>query len=254
MATKKSPKSQKNFHRTFFFLFLGVLLISILGLYGVQMLYPRPFTITTQTIKENSTAQNYLMNIQYPQLMNVTNSAKVNAQIAQMIKNNVDGFKYQVFQLNTKYPPSFPSSLTIEYQSSLITKNIVSVEFLIEDFSSGAANPTNTATTFNYDLDLGKELTVVDIFMPNTDFVTKVSTLTSDDLKKQFAKEDLNYNEFIKEGTMPNVENFRKFLLTKKSIIFVFDPAVVAPYAAGVRQVEIPFTQLKDILNSIYVH
>lgn len=253
MSSIRSPKKkQKNVNQMVLLLFTCVFVVSVVSLYVIQMLYPRQLSITTQTIKENSNAQNYMITIQYLQIANVTNSTKVNEQIAQMIKNNIDGFKYQVFQLNTKSPPSFPSSLTIEYHPSLINKNIVSVEFLIEDFSSGAAHPANTATTFNYDLLSAKELTLVDIFKPNTDFVNKISVITSVDLKKQFSKEGLNYDEFITAGTMPNVENFRKFLLTKNSIVFVFDPAVVAPYSAGIRKVEVPFTQIKDMINSSY--
>jgi hypothetical protein len=49
------------------------------------------------------------------------------------------------------------------------------------------------------------------------------------------------------DGALPKPENYARWSITKKGLLFTFDPYQVGPYAAGAQYVIVPYTALKSI-------
>jgi hypothetical protein len=57
---------------------------------------------------------------------------------------------------------------------------------------------------------------------------------------------------FITDGTTPNDANFANFFVDNNTLVILFAPYQVAPYAAGPQTLRIPFSQLSGILKAEY--
>ena len=53
----------------------------------------------------------------------------------------------------------------------------------------------------------------------------------------------------IRGGATPNSENYQNLLFTKSGLLIVFDPYQVAPYAAGISEVTIPYETIAGIMD-----
>ena len=53
--------------------------------------------------------------------------------------------------------------------------------------------------------------------------------------------------DIFQDGAMPKAENYQSWNITKKGLMFTFDPYQVGSYAAGPQFVIVPYAQLKDI-------
>ncbi len=56
-------------------------------------------------------------------------------------------------------------------------------------------------------------------------------------------------DEWIKTGAGAKAENYASWNITKKGLMFTFDPYQVAAYAAGSFTVIVPFSRLKSVLS-----
>ena len=77
-----------------------------------------------------------------------------------------------------------------------------------------------------------------------------ISDKTIQYLLKLNSENEFSDEEWIKEGAGPKAENYKTFTFNKNTIVFYFDPYVVAAYVAGRQDVIFTFKTLKDILKS----
>jgi hypothetical protein len=54
----------------------------------------------------------------------------------------------------------------------------------------------------------------------------------------------------IREGTKPNLDNFKTVNIGDSKLIITFDAYQVASYAAGPQIIEVPFNELRDVLKT----
>jgi hypothetical protein len=90
-----------------------------------------------------------------------------------------------------------------------------------------------------------------DLFAENFDYLKFISDYCIEDIRKQ--NEDQGYTpdmDWISGGASPDQANFKTFLFTENSLIILFDPYQVAPYAWGIVAVNIPFSKLKENMSS----
>lgn len=206
-------------------------------------------TVASNSIKEHS--NNQTISVTYPQLLHDQNSkvqSQINTNIQQFVNSNISSMQAQIKSFNSTGPSKNPSSeIDGNYTVGEQTNRIISFHFTFLYSAQYFAHPATYSKTLNYNLQTGKNMTLAEIFKPNSNYQTTLATLLKSDLEKRF-KDDPSANDFITEG-LAKSENIQNFLLTPTSLVIVIDPAIVAPDATGTVQVSIPYSSLQTILN-----
>ncbi len=219
---------------------------------STQNMPAQTVTTTNKSLSDASASIGYEIKASYPEvsgLGNQTTQETINAGIRSLVDKQVNAFKTA---LNTNQPTTeVPgiSELVITDKVSSANNNVVSVWFKILDSQPGMAHPNNYNLVYNYDVQAGKELQLADLFTPGSNYVETLSKIAKKNLE---AKPELKTIEglsfFVNEGAGPKAENFQLFNLNNKSLILIFNPGTVAPEFASTQTVEIPLSELKDIL------
>lgn len=145
---------------------------------------------------------------------------------------------------------SFFSNFTIIESNS----SYISIVLNYGGFNGGAHGYENEIS-FNYDVKNHKNIELKDLFPNNPQYLTYLSTVSRDYLKKQFAtvseeekknsdpkviKEYIdNIVSMIESGTEPKEENFSTFTFTPDKIKIYFAQYQVGPYVIGMPEIEI---------------
>jgi hypothetical protein len=88
------------------------------------------------------------------------------------------------------------------------------------------------------------------MFKDTVSGLNKLSEYCYNDLKKQSDSSDFGFDEdWVKEGTKPTSEYFANILVEKNGLLVKFNGYQVASYAAGPKEVKIPYSELKKVLN-----
>lgn len=174
-----------------------------------------------------------------------------NALVLEIINQEIDEFKNQVAQMKpdqAKLAKSvLKNDLYIDYDSSFINmtdQHVLSVRFTIAGMIAGSAHGYHTHRVLNYDLDAGEPLGLEDLFLPDADFITRLSEYTRGVLTKR-----LSNKEMVIAGTEPTPANFREWNVKPIGLVITFDEYQVAPYVFGAQTVLIPYSALNDILD-----
>lgn len=255
---KKISKKQLRYHRKLSLWGRGIVIVGVLAIFALfilslnilkNILIPVPAQLINQTRKENNKTLNYEITVTYPQIVGVGNirkQADINEKIKAIIDKSVIRFKNEIAQIPSNIPVDFPSSLLVKSTVERTDGKILSILFTVEDYPRGAAHPFNYTQTFTYAMKESRQLTLSDIFVPDSDYLQQISDYCAADLKKQYAQTGDNFDQFIKDGTKPTDTNFSKFVLTSTGLMIVFDQGTVGPESAGMRTVVIPYAMLPD--------
>jgi len=126
-------------------------------------------------------------------------------------------------------------------------KNILS--YAVERYVfMGGAHGSNYRIFYNFDLETGELLHEKDLFKEN--YEKPLTDLLLSNLISQ--NEDVQLVEDLKEFGY-NVDEIApndNFFLTDSSLVYVFNPYDIAPYALGETEISITFDQLRDLLQS----
>lgn len=143
-----------------------------------------------------------------------------------------------------------PYSLTITYETSQYSNDIVSVVFTVDTYTGGA-HPNMNFVTFTFNLKTQKEMQFPDVFvLNNKSTLSMLSTKAVAELKKQMG--DDADEKMIETGAAPKIDNFQNFSLDSSNVTFYFDPYAVAPYAAGPQKVTFALQDLSAILTDLF--
>lgn len=205
---------------------------------------------TIQTIKEETSA--YEITAHYPEFSGLPiYENEINSLIRELINGEINSYKTDLDEA-----ASFDKTATGIFNSdtSVILENsqIISVRFNISTYMSGAAHPFNYVKGLNIDVSKGQKLTLDEIF--SRDYLNIISDLTRTKLLQDRAKAqedplDQQQEQWIREGTEPRTENFSAFVLGAQDITIFFNPYQVAPYAAGIIDVSIPYSDIKGAIR-----
>ena len=195
----------------------------------------------------------YVLGVHFP----VTKNGKINTVINEFVKEEVDKFKADAKDFFEGPPPpggfsSWKYELNIDYEVNRPSKDFVCFKFNINLFTGGGG--IQFIETFSFNLKTGKELTLKDVFEEKSDYLNLISELSIKQLtEKLFDSGKIEKTPFaedwVKDGAGPTEENFRNFSLKDDSIVFYFEKYQVAAGAFGQQYVEIPFDQLREVLN-----
>jgi len=213
--------------------------------------------IVARQIKENNKKLRYEIAVEYPQLSGASNASfdKFNQAVKNLVNSRVNEFKKGMVDPEREVPPdgSMGSDLGIGYTIALARDDLVSIQFTLSSYESGAAHPNSSSEVLNFDLKNGKALKLGDLFNPGARYLAAISTYCIRDLKRQSKERGADAmleDEQIQNGAAANPKNYKSWTVTKRSLGITFDSYQVAPYAAGPQQVSIPYSALKEVIKA----
>jgi Protein of unknown function (DUF3298)/Deacetylase PdaC len=210
--------------------------------------------ITNKQISESFKAKRLDVSAEYPELTGGANVSGFNQTVRTRVTKEIADFKKQMLALTAAdlkmLPPGMKNYLEIGYDIEYADNDLVSVNFLESNFTGGA-HPNYNYFTITYDLKNGRELKLSELFKPGAKYLETVSAYAIKDLQSR-KMPDSNENMGLAqdtwvEGAAPKGENYQRWNVTKKGLMFTFDPYQVGPYAAGSQFVIVPYARLKDI-------
>lgn len=114
----------------------------------------------------------------------------------------------------------------------------------------GGAHPNTWTSSYCFDVTTGKLLALADIFTDKAaaqKIVEKhiLDTITGDEYKDALMED---YESFVKDILTEDV-----FYLNEKGLVVICNPYMVTIYAAGTIEIEVPYEELKDVMNEKYI-
>jgi len=201
----------------------------------------------------------FRINVEYPQFKNV--DPAFNQKISNLIteeinnfkKNSKDNWEARKATATPDNPvpenPEEPFDFIATWTPTQLNNKYLSFVINIYYFTGGA-HGVNEIYAFNYDLNMKKEISMLDFLNSSQDSLNKVAELSAQNITSQLQSNGMQANDIIKQmiqqGTMPTNENFQNFNFTYNSLIIYFQQYQVAPGSVG----SITITLYKDILDS----
>jgi hypothetical protein len=216
---------------------LAILLIALIGILAFIASYtnvrapfhlgaPQGATITTAQLHDEGAT--YVISAQYPQF----DIPAIDSQIKQAVDDAVAEVKG--YPANPPESATPKNSLDVSFDNIYAGPDVISVELLISEYSGGA-HPNTLYSAMSFDRTTGKKLTLDDAL--------KMIGLTLQQLSDQASTTlaaKLGDGFQFRDGVAPTLDNFSAFLVSDKSVTFIFQPYQVAAYAAGAQQVTLP--------------
>ena len=145
-----------------------------------------------------------------------------------------------------------PYLCQIVYEPKRIDYSVLSMqgEYILY---SGSSHPETSYLSVNYDLTTGNVLTISDI-ITGPEEIDNLCNAVIESLNSR--KDKLNLRQgfelTVKELFKNGSQNSDFWYLSANGLCLYFSPYEIAPYAAGVIEVEIPYAQLAGILEDAY--
>jgi len=208
----------------------------------------------------NVDTQYYTIETTYPSQIPLAGAAGPKAErvMEQAIADDIAQFKSdsnldqitpqdaQIQGLDGTRKYAFNASYT-EYEST----STISYVFTIYQDTLGA-HPNTFFQTFTFDRG-GNQLQLADLFKANSNYLQVLSPLAYSSVVAQLKLKGVDPDDTILEtvrmGTEASPEALQFFYINEDKLHLLFPPYQVAAYAAGSFDVEIPLSQLKDILK-----
>ncbi len=166
-----------------------------------------------------------------------------NQRVNDLVTKEIDTWR-QNFQQLPVTPNTTGSSLDVKYTLVSQVGDLWSFKFDFSFYADAAAHPGLNSLTLNYDLEHGKELSLADLFLPNSNYLEALSTYCTTELSKQPF-----FDGPFSEGAQPKPENYRNWNIASDGLLITFDEYQVAPYAAGPQKVVVPYSALSAVIN-----
>jgi len=202
-------------------------------------------SLESAPITESGKGPDYELKAQIP-LLEGSDDPRVegfNQAASQVVQREIDSFKQMLADMSV-VPIVAGSSFDMQYSLLSSPGNILSIKFDAYQYADGAAHPFSYSVTLNYDLEAGQEISLGQLFLPDTDYLPAIATYCQAELGKR----DIGFDMFS-DGANPTPENYRNWNITPDGLLITFDPYQVAAYAAGPQIVLIPYATLKDMID-----
>jgi hypothetical protein len=191
----------------------------------------------------------YTIKAKYPQATGARDARleKLNQAIKNLITGEVNSFRKD-FQAPEERTFSEGSTFESSYAVALATNDLVSIEFTVETYFEGAIHGNNNSLVFNYDLNAGRSLSLAELFKPNSNYLKLISDYSIKALRKELTPDP--DDDWIGRGAGASEENYKNWNLTRKGLQITFDPYQVASFAEGPHEVVVPYSVLKNVIDS----
>lgn len=205
--------------------------------------------LVPEKVRLQSESLHYDIDVKYPQIVGEDNP---NYEKANQLIKALATEKYQ-WPLNLskeemrtdqeKHPGTF-NSVNVDYEISIATDSFLSLFFIGYSYGIGAAHAVQESVSVNYDLTSGRQLKLADLFKPGSNYLEFISERCLDELSTDDRPAPM------KGSLTPSAKNFESWHITPSGITFSFDACEVFACAEGDQAVEIPFGDMKHLLNT----
>jgi hypothetical protein len=197
----------------------------------------------------------YTIHIDYPQLELINKTEvldKINGDIKNVILNISDEYKGKLNDYASLPGSNEAYSWFEVYFQVFSSKDIFSFSFFIYKYFPNENIPITSVKSFNFDLSTGNQLSLEDMFLSNSDYLSVLSINTAAYLKSEIDEDPdealYDYNSVI-EGTKPEEKNYQHFNISPLSFIIIFEPYHFGIKANRFVQAEIPFDKFKTLMK-----
>lgn len=241
-----------------------VILIGGIALYGVMHPAPAHAPALTNTLElpaegytEHATyydiAANYPTSTPLLITGKTANDTEAIAHIRKFISDTITEFKTNgnfdhLSQEEMRQMEGRKEGLEIKYLIGFSSRTVSYIFTTYQD--TLGAHENMTFHTFTFDTKTGAELSLSDLFLPDSNYLAVLSQEGRAKLPAVIGSDA--DSKWIETGTMPDEKNFRNFFLDNQDLVFLFDPYQVASYADGPQTLRIPVSDLKDVLRTEY--
>jgi hypothetical protein len=231
-----------------------VLFVSIFNLFFfVLQSVSQDYRIINKELTEKSKKGSYEFSVSYPLISDYnTNITSMNL-FNKLIENKMEALRdtFRVWMKDWEVPNEM-TGVGSYYEAGdsvyFADNRLISIQFFEGYYFAGAAHPNNSSFTINYDLVNNSEITIDNLLTAGWE--KKISEICIKSLKEQKNILPENEDDWIKRGAGPEKKNFEVFNITKNGLLITFITYQVGSYAEGPSEVNIPYLELKDIINN----
>lgn len=185
-----------------------------------------------ENIKEETQEKD--VNIFYP----VTEYQNVNDEILNKIEEYRNKFENSTFTADIK-------KLEISFDEYEY-KEYVSFRFNVKS-NTGITHDLNEIFTIVYKN--GEILDITNLVAKDNKILETFQIECYEKLKDNECIKQYSTEQWLNKGLEKIEDNYKNFILTSKSFVIIFNEYTVAPYVAGVLEVEIPYDKLETIVD-----
>ncbi len=132
-----------------------------------------------------------------------------------------------------------------EFKVTLFKKNLLNLEVSGYHFPKGAAHGMPIRNHYHIDLTTGKFYELTDLFLPQSDFVQRLSAMVGDQIDRD-AWPLISQSKELYHG----ISAQQPFSLTEDALELYFTPYEIAPYAAGFPTFAIPYDSIGEMIDT----
>ena len=168
-----------------------------------------------------------------------------NQILDKLVRKEMKSFSDE-FLLYSATPIPTGSSLEGTYTLTAQYDDIWSFKFDFLFYYDNPARPGLYSIPINYDLAQGKELVLNDLFLPHSNYLEAISNYCVAELSKRNTTDDSIYG-----ATYPIPYNYQdNWNIMPEGLMITFNQTEVAPHEAGPQSVIVPYSELKDVIDS----
>ena len=192
-----------------------------------------------------SSFPSYSITAQTPQLTGSDDPRVLtfNQRLSNLVNSEVAAYR-KSFQGLPITPNSNGSFLEATYSIVSQIGDIWSFKFDFSFYADTAAHPGLNNLTLNYDLGQGQELSLNDLFLPDSNYLELMAEYCMNELRNQ------PFPDFSSlEGAQPTPENYRHWNIEPGGLMITFAAYQVAPGAAGPQTIVVPYDHLAALID-----
>lgn len=194
---------------------------------------PAPIELTVSSSTKTVQHADYGISFDFP----VTNSEIVNQEISTFVNQTVSNFEKEVLEFG---PNLIPDRQYTMYGSFKTYQGAGYTTFVfLVSVDTGGAHPNHTFSTqtFNqYGERVGLPTVLTQLF-GEAGTLERIASLAQERLTQELG--DSSTPEWIADGTAPAIENFQDFYIDTDTLVLLFEPYAVGPYALQSREVRL---------------
>lgn len=218
--------------------------IIIIGIVLCSLTFFRKDKSLEFEVHEIEEKSNYTLKIDYPELTN----KEIEKEIVDYITNKKEEFLATAEELkevtSTKCDLSITYTLEDLFDYQALHVSVYSY--------TGGAHYNREDKAYYYNPKTGKKITLENFL--ESDKLADLSNLAYYYTIKYYKDNNLIYDEdWIKEGTSANIENFSYFNITQDGLSLLFVPYQIGPYSDGEIKILIPEKDLEGIVKEEYL-
>ncbi|MBN7771766.1 protease inhibitor I42 family protein [Clostridium aminobutyricum] len=206
--------------------------------------------ITISTVKKDVEREDVSINLQYPQISGLSNAA-IEAKINTVFKDAAldaekEGLR-NAAELNASgYIGGAKVGTDFNYRVKYNQNELLSVITYNYQYAGGAHGMT-VENSYTFDLDTGEALKLSNLFNQDTKYTEFINAFIRSEIDKRIAT-----GAVVELAPFKTVGDNPGFYLSNDSIVFYFQQYEYFPYAAGIQEFAIKFSDMKDKFSKKY--